>query len=157
MTLTLHSSSPEQTEKMGFELGRAATGGLVVTLKGDLGAGKTLMTKGIARGLGVKRPEYVTSPTFTIHKVYEGRLTLNHIDLYRLEESDELDAIGLDEALAENAVAVVEWPDDFYSQLGADRLDIHIVALGEGERELTFKWRGPVATGVGERLIEAFA
>jgi tRNA threonylcarbamoyladenosine biosynthesis protein TsaE len=155
MKLKLESSSPKETELIGFILGSSAKAGLMITLKGDLGAGKTLLTKGIARGLGVPKPEYVNSPTFTIHKVYEGRLTLNHMDFYRLGEEDELLDLGLDEALGARGVSVIEWPDNFFPLLGDELLMVEI-KVGEGDkRTLTFDWKGALPTEAGESLLKS--
>lgn len=156
MSLRLTSKNIGETERIGFEIGLAAEPGLVVTLKGPLGAGKTLLTKGIARGLGVPRPEYVTSPTFTIHKVYKGRLELNHLDFYRLKSGTELDDLGLEETLCGPGVCVVEWPDQFYSHLGGDRLDLSIKVTGRFAREIEIMWTGPGGASVGEALVGQF-
>jgi len=157
MSLKIVTNSPQESEEVGYKIGTLATEGLVLTLAGDLGAGKTLLTKGIARGLGVPRPEYVSSPTFTIHKVYQGRLTLNHLDLYRLGEESEIDGLGLDDTLGVQGVSVIEWPDRFYAMLGKDRLDARICIVDDFTREITFEWLGPTATSVGGRLIHLIA
>ena len=97
MKHTLACRSPGETLAVGETLGRAARPGQVFALQGDLGTGKTLLTKGIAKGLGVPEWRYVTSPTFAMHNIYEGRLRLHHVDLYRLRE-DQLVTLetGLD-------------------------------------------------------------
>lgn len=156
MGFAIHTLGPEETEGVGEAIGEAAVPGLLVTLSGELGAGKTRLTKGIARGLGVPRPEYVSSPTFTIHKVYRGRLTLNHLDFYRLTSSDELEGAGLEDTLSSDGVSVVEWPDNFYPALGTDRLDVKFSITSEESRELDFSWRGPIGTAVGEALLTRF-
>jgi len=108
-TTTLReTSAPEQTEAAGEELGRRLRKGDLVLLKGELGAGKTTFVRGIARGTGSTAP--VASPTFQLVRVYPGRLQLAHVDLYRLEKSEELRDLSLDELLDAGAV-VVEWGD----------------------------------------------
>ncbi len=153
MGFTLLSESVENTDDFGALIGEFAEPGLIVTLTGDLGAGKTHLTKGIARGLGVPNPRYVSSPTFTIHKVYKGRLELNHLDFYRLDEGADPMELGLEEILGQGGICVIEWPDDFFSHLGDDLLKISIEARGETKRELVVEWSGPIAEKVGVRLL----
>src|SRR5690606_32898713 len=105
---TWRSTSPEETLALGRWLGERAQAGDVFLMEGDLGAGKTLMTKGIALGLGID-PEQVTSPSFTLMQVHHGRLPLYHMDLYRLERAADVEALGLEEFLEGDGVAVVEW------------------------------------------------
>jgi tRNA threonylcarbamoyladenosine biosynthesis protein TsaE len=131
MLTTITSSSVQQTFQLGASLGRLLQPGSVVLLCGDLGAGKTHFTKGIAQGMGIEAP--VTSPTFNIlvqHEALAGKLTLNHFDLYRLEAPEELDDIDyfgyleLDGANRTNAASVVEWGDRFAEALPADYLQV---------------------------------
>jgi tRNA threonylcarbamoyladenosine biosynthesis protein TsaE len=156
MGFTFESAGPEATETFGFELGCLARPGLVVALSGGLGAGKTLMTKGIARGMDVPQPKYVTSPTFTIHKCYEGRCRLDHLDFYRLGEEVELEDLGLEEVLVGSGVCVIEWPDDFFSLIGSDRIEIAIEILEADRRLLTITWRGEVAEAIGSALRQIY-
>ncbi len=104
-------------------------------MEGDLGAGKTTFTKGLAEGLGVKRS--VSSPTFTIIKEYEGELPLYHMDVYRLEYSDE--DIGFDEYFNGNGISVVEWATFIEDYLPDERLNINISYIDEQSRELKFQ------------------
>lgn len=107
---TFISHSPDETAALGESWGRAAVPGLVIGLTGDLGAGKTQLVKGLARGLGI--PERVHSPTFALVNTYAGgRLPLYHLDLYRLETPDQVLAAGLEEYLHPDGVAVVEWAE----------------------------------------------
>src|SRR5699024_11445006 len=108
--------------------------GDVVTLEGDLGVGKTTFTKGIAKGLEIKRA--VTSPTFTIIKEYDGRLKLYHMDAYRLEFSDE--DLGYDEYFYGEGVTVIEWPQFIEEYLPENRLMIHLKRVDDTKREITF-------------------
>lgn len=152
MSLTFESASQEETARIGRMIGEAARPGLIVTLSGDLGAGKTAMTKGIAAGLGVPKPEYVTSPTFTIQKVYQGRLKLDHLDFYRLDREAQLEDLGLEDTLGAEGVSVIEWPDNFFPALGPDRLDVRITVVGEERRSIVVTWSGKVASETGEAL-----
>ena len=105
------SASPEQTRTLGVALGRHACAGDLIALIGELGSGKTLFVGGLARGLGVDPTTYVSSPTFTIMHRYPGRLPLYHIDLYRVETSEALGTLGLEEYLEGDGVAAVEWAE----------------------------------------------
>jgi len=109
---TAISNSPEETFDIGFRFGESLKGGEVVLLKGELGAGKTLFTKGVAEALGFDSEE-VTSPSFTLVNIYEGRLKIYHIDLYRLNAGATAGyAVDLDELLTdERAVIIIEWAD----------------------------------------------
>ena len=117
--------SPQETFDIGKRMGEEALPGTVITLDGDLGAGKTLFTKGFAEGLGVR--EVVNSPTFTILQQYfSGRLPLHHFDLYRIEEEEELFEIGLDECLTGDGVCLIEWADRFPDMIPRDATRIRI-------------------------------
>jgi len=131
-TTSLETSSPDETEAVGEELGRRLRQGDLVLIRGELGAGKTTFVRGIARGMGSAAP--VASPTFQLVRIYPGRLQLAHVDLYRLEQGDELRDLGLDELLDAGAV-VVEWGDRIDKRLGADAAMISIEHQG-GDRRL---------------------
>lgn len=113
---------------LGEKIGKMLNANMLITLEGDLGAGKTTFTKGIARGLGIKA--IVNSPTFTILKIYEGRLKLYHLDVYRVDEND----FELAEYFEDDGVAVVEWANNIKGLLPNERLDISIKDLGNDER-----------------------
>ena len=114
----------------GEKLSRLMFGGFILTLDGDLGAGKTTFTKGIGRGLGIKK--VINSPTFTIVKVYHGDKTLYHFDAYRLEgENDEL---GFEEMFEDDGVCVVEWPEFIEDILPKERLQIRIIKNEDNTR-----------------------
>ncbi|MGM7703797.1 tRNA (adenosine(37)-N6)-threonylcarbamoyltransferase complex ATPase subunit type 1 TsaE [Pseudalkalibacillus sp. Hm43] len=131
-------NSPEETMETAARLGEHLQAGDVITLEGDLGAGKTTFTKGLAKGLHIKR--VVKSPTFTIIREYQGRLPLYHMDVYRLEDSDE--DLGFDEYFEGEGVSVVEWAHIIEEFLPEDRLDIVIRRSGDEERELTLEPKG---------------
>lgn len=117
------SNSPMETEQLGADLAAQLSPGDIIAFTGDLGAGKTAFTRGLARGLGVQ--ERVTSPTFTIVNEYEGgRLPLFHFDMYRLGSSDELFDIGWEDYLARGGVCAVEW-----SEIIDDALEGHIIRV----------------------------
>ena len=131
-------SSPDATEAAGAALGQCLRPGDLVGLVGDLGAGKTLLVQGIARGLGVPADTRVTSPTFTLVNEYAGgAVPLAHADLYRLERARELDELGLDELCRSGIHAVVvEWSDRF-AVLAPDHLEVRLEVVGEEERAVT--------------------
>jgi len=122
--------STEETIALGRRLGALLDEGDVLVLTGDLGAGKTQLTKGIAAGMGVA--DDVTSPTFTIQMVYDGtELPLYHFDLYRLDDPDQLDDTGLFDVLGGDGPCVIEWGEQFVEQLGDERLDVFVTRLDD--------------------------
>ena len=135
------SQSPEQTLLAGELLGSVCEGGEVFWLEGPLGSGKTALTKGIARGLGVTAP--VTSPTFTLLKEYTGRLALYHFDFYRLEGTGTAAEIEFAEYLAPDAVCVVEWAERALEFLPEDHLRIQLRFVSPTKRALVFFPQGP--------------
>jgi len=126
--------SPEETEKIGAALGKRIKPGTVIAYRGDLGAGKTAFTRGLARGLG--SAELVTSPTYTIVNEYlGGRLPLFHFDMYRLHSSDDLWDIGWEDYLERGGVCAVEWSENVSDAL-EDPIFITIEKLGEETRQI---------------------
>ncbi len=108
--MILESKSPEDTFQIGMRLGKLAEAGEVYTLTGDLGVGKTVFTKGFAKGLGIE--ESVNSPTFTILQIYEGgRLPLYHFDVYRIGSVEEMEETGFEEYIMGDGVSLIEWAD----------------------------------------------
>ncbi len=124
--------SEESLIAFGEKLGKALQPHSMITLTGDLGAGKTTLTKGIGKGLGITK--VINSPTFTILKTYVGRLTLYHFDAYRLEDSD--DDLGFEEMFDDEGVCVVEWPMYIENILPQERLEIEIKKDDETHRTL---------------------
>ncbi len=125
------SSSTAETIALGEKCGELLAAGDVLVLTGDLGAGKTQFTKGIARGMGITAD--VTSPTFTIEMVYEGGvMPLYHFDLYRLNDSSQLDDIGLFDAMESDGPTVIEWGEQFADDSGDERVDVFISRLDGG-------------------------
>jgi tRNA threonylcarbamoyladenosine biosynthesis protein TsaE len=149
------SHSPAETEALGEEWGRSAWAGLVIGLSGDLGAGKTQLVKGFARGLNI--PARVHSPTFTLVNIYEGgRLTLFHLDLYRLESLEQIISAGIEEYLSPQGVTVIEWAERWFGDgvegRGGSRVEgnqnpnianllrwVRIETISETERRITYE------------------
>ncbi|OCS88957.1 tRNA (adenosine(37)-N6)-threonylcarbamoyltransferase complex ATPase subunit type 1 TsaE [Caryophanon latum] len=150
MNYTKYVTSLEETEQFAQQLAHLLEAGDVLTLEGDLGAGKTTLTKAIAKGLGITRN--VSSPTFTILKQYEGRLPLNHLDVYRLSESDE--DLGWDELFYGDAVSIVEWAQYIDEELPKDRLAIEIYREGDTERRIELKPIGQHYERLCEELMK---
>lgn len=122
--------SREETIALGERLGALLKAGDVLVLTGDLGAGKTQLTKGIAAGMGVEGD--VTSPTFTIEMVYEGeRMPLYHFDLYRLESADQLEDTGIFDVLGTDGVCSIEWGEQFADEIGDARVDVFVTRLDD--------------------------
>ncbi len=139
-TATLISHSPQDTQDIGRKLGGLAQPGDVLLLEGNLGAGKTCLTQGIAWGLGIK--EYTLSPSFVIMRELHGRLPLYHIDLYRLDNLHEIADLGLDDYLYGQGISVVEWAGKAPGLLPAQRLLVRIEAPSETKRILYLEPRG---------------
>ncbi|RWR09317.1 tRNA (adenosine(37)-N6)-threonylcarbamoyltransferase complex ATPase subunit type 1 TsaE [Siminovitchia fortis] len=144
----LISNNPEETWEIARRLGKLLKPEDLLLLEGDLGAGKTTFTKGLAFGLGIERN--VNSPTYTIIKEYHGRIPLYHMDVYRLEDSFE--DLGFDEYFYGDGVTVVEWAKFIEDQLPRDRLAIDIFHEAENQRRIVFK---PFGTRY-EALCEEF-
>ena len=129
--------SPEETEKLGERLSKILTPGCIIAYRGDLGAGKTAFTRGIARGLGCR--EQVTSPTYTIVNEYlGGRLPLFHFDMYRLRCADDLFDIGWDDYLERGGVCAVEWSENVAEAM-EDPITVIIEKLSESSRRITIE------------------
>ena len=119
------SCSEEETHNLGIQLARLMGPGTTVSLEGDLGAGKTALVKGIAKGLGIE--DTITSPTFTIVNTYEGDIKLHHFDVYRIDDPEELYYIGWDEYFNTYDDCIVEWGDRVPQMLPADAMHIRIM------------------------------
>lgn len=131
------SHGEETTWRLGELVGRLAQPGDVVTLSGDLGAGKTRFSQGMARGVGVDPSVPITSPTFTLLNEYLGRIPFFHLDLYRLASGDIAD-LGIEEYLYGNGLAVIEWAERLGAEVPAERLDVVIAVVDENRRLLRF-------------------
>ena len=131
------TTSPEETEKIGAALGKILTAGTVLAYEGDLGAGKTAFTRGLARGLGCA--DTVTSPTYTIVNEYlSGRLPLFHFDMYRLRSSDDLFDIGWEDYLERGGICAVEWSENVADAM-TDAIRIRIEKTGDESRKITIE------------------
>ena len=131
-TQVFRTESPEETQVLGEEVGRTLRPGDVVALIGDLGTGKTCMTQGIARGVGIAAGEVVNSPSYILINEYSGAVPIYHIDLYRLEDSAEIAELGLLEYMEGKGVCIIEWAERLADVLPETCIEIRIT-LGLGE------------------------
>ena len=132
--LKITTYSAKETKEIAYKIGKILTKGTLIVLTGDLGAGKTTFTQGLASGMGITK--MVTSPTFTIMKVYKGKLPLYHIDAYRLEGMTQ--ELGLEEMMDDDGVCVIEWPIFIFDSLPDAYLNVDIKRIRDDIRSLTF-------------------
>ena len=136
---TFHTHSAEETTDLGRQLAAELKPGSVVLLRGDLGAGKTTLVKGIAEGFNAAEAEAVTSPTFTLIHEYRGpEVTLYHIDLYRIDTQRELDTLALDDLMEPNTILLIEWGEKFERFAKERDAEIAISHSGGDERDIRF-------------------
>ena len=148
--MNLRTESPEETQRLGIGLGRLAQPGDLFMLVGELGAGKTCLTQGIAWGLDIAG--YATSPTFVVINQYMGRLPLYHIDIYRLDSIEEVVDLGLDDYLYGNGVCVVEWADKAMNVLPSEHLLVEINYVSDTVRNLILNPSGERYTAMLSQL-----
>lgn len=149
---TFSLKNANDTIKLGNVLGSVLEAGDVVCLNGDLGAGKTLLSKSIAEGMGIE-PEDVTSPTFAIMNIYDsGSIPIYHFDWYRLNDVDELYDIGYEEYLDSDGVCIIEWADLFKEELPEGYLDINIAISSKGGRTLKMTTHGKRYEAISEKV-----
>ena len=150
--LDIVSHGVEQTRRLGAHLGRLLVPGDIILLEGDFGSGKTTFTQGIAKGLDIDS-RYVNSPTFTLINEYKGgALTLQHIDLYRLEGDEQIETLGLQEYFEGDGVTVVEWPSGAARWLPEDKLVVKLSYINDTKRTLRFYALGDRNTKLMEDL-----
>ena len=131
------SKSPDETLALGFKLGRRLRPGTVVALVGELGAGKTVFTKGIAKAIGIKDYEHVNSPSYVIVKEYRsGKKPLYHFDLYRLNSLSDLDTVGSEEYFYSSGISVVEWADRAWDALPDKYVKVKFKHMSVNKREI---------------------
>lgn len=136
-----HSS--DETIARGREIGASLKPPMLILLSGELGAGKTTLTKGIVTGLGAAREEDVTSPTFTLVHKYQGRARVYHVDLYRISGFHDLETLGLEDLFSEDAVVIVEWPDRLTLRTGWPILRIDLEHVSDDERRIRISPSSP--------------
>lgn len=140
--------SPAETRRLGERIGRLLLSGDAVALIGELGSGKTVLTKGIAKGLGIKG-DPVRSPSFVLIREYSGKIPLFHFDLYRLKKPEELNTIGYEEYFSGKGVVVIEWAERAKNFLPEEYLKVELSIVRENERKIFLK---PKGEGLKKRL-----
>lgn len=154
LVMSMETSSPEETRAIARRLGEVSAGGEVILLIGDLGTGKTCFAQGLAAGLEVPEDMRVTSPTFTLHAEYPGRLLLNHLDLYRLDDAPAAGALGVEDmAGLAGTVTAVEWPEVLTGLREGDRLEVRLFHVADNRRRIELASFGPMHTELLERAI----
>lgn len=156
--ITARTKAPDDTRALAAEVAGLARPGDLVLLAGDLGAGKTVFVQGFGRALGVEEP--ITSPTFTLLRTYPGRLPVVHLDVYRLEQVQELLELGVPELLDEGGVALVEWGDVARPALPSEFLEVRIELTDDDDDEsrlLRLRGVGPAWAARGRALQDALA
>ena len=136
MNKTFQTHSPEETQAIGRQIGETLKVGDVIALIGDLGAGKTCLTQGIARGVGIAAHEIVNSPSYTLINEYAGEIPIYHIDLYRLKHHGEIVDLGLEEFLEGNGICIIEWADRMSNLLSANHIQITMTWVDETTRAI---------------------
>lgn len=149
--LTCVTHSPEETAHLAGTIGKIIREGTVICLDGELGVGKTLFVRAVARTLGVESD--VTSPTFNLMNIYEAACPIVHFDLYRITSEEELEDIGFYEyAEATEGIVLIEWAEKFPDAMPADHLSVRIEALNDEERQFTFVAKGKKSRALLEEL-----
>lgn len=140
MKSSFETHSEEETLRLAEKIGREFAAGTIAALTGEIGCGKTVFIKGLSRGLGVKNPSEVKSPTFVLLHQYAGKFPIQHFDLYRLERENDLDAIGFDDFVANpNAVSLIEWADRAPKRIPRGAFWIQITILGPNSRSISIR------------------
>jgi tRNA threonylcarbamoyladenosine biosynthesis protein TsaE len=153
-SLVVRTSSVGETQRLAADVAALALPGDVLVLAGDLGAGKTAFTQGFGRGLGVTEP--ITSPTFTLAQQYEGRLTVHHLDVYRLDQLGEVADLGLPELLDDRGVVLIEWGDAILAVLPNEYLEVRLnFGAGDDERRILLRSVGSSWVRRQVALLEA--
>ena len=136
MNQNFRTHAPEETQAVGKQIGEALKPGDVVALVGDLGAGKTCLAQGIARGIGIAAHEVVNSPSYTLVNEYNGNIPIFHIDLYRLKHQNEILDLGLEEYLEGDGICIVEWANRISELLPKRHIHITIAWVDESTRTI---------------------
>lgn len=129
--------NPEQTMALGEKLAKECLPGTVIAFEGSLGAGKTTFSKGLAKGLGIKQE--VTSPTYTIIAVYQGKLPLYHMDFYRMESSEEIELLGAEDYFYADGICLIEWSEKAADLLPEKHWTVQIKILDNDKREISIR------------------
>jgi tRNA threonylcarbamoyladenosine biosynthesis protein TsaE len=142
MKVVIQSKSASETVRLGRNIGSHLLPGDVIALVGELGAGKTQLIKGLAAGVGIRNPTYISSPSFTLINEYPGGVTFYHIDLFRLGKENEAEELGLEDYIQSKGITAIEWADKIPSLLPKELLLIRIAYTGRNTRSLEILGKG---------------
>lgn len=154
MNLMLISNNIEETINLGRIIGEELNRGNIIALIGELGSGKTCITRGIARGMGISEEFHITSPTFTLINEYPGRIPLYHLDVYRLSGSGDLEDLGYEEYFYGKGAIVIEWADKIKDIIPPDSIFVYLKYLGEMKREIEISYEGDNTSEIIKRINE---
>ncbi len=154
MNLMLISNNIEETINLGRIIGEGLNKGNIIALIGELGSGKTCITRGIARGMGISEEFHITSPTFTLINEYPGRIPLYHLDVYRLSGSGDLEDLGYEEYFYGKGAIVIEWADKIKNIIPPDSIFVYLKYLGEKKREIKISYEGDNISEIIKRINE---
>ncbi len=140
MEKVFRTESPEETQALGEKLGKTLKTGDIIALIGDLGTGKTCLTQGIARGVGIAPNEVVSSPSYILINEYNGKIPIYHIDLYRLETATEIAELGLGEYVESDGICIIEWAERMADRLPDTCIKIHITWEDENTRSIKIQY-----------------
>ncbi len=153
--MIIKTKSATETIELGKRIGKLLQAGDVVALIGKLGSGKTTLTQGLARGLEVKKKNYVTSPSFTLIKEHKGRLPVYHIDLYRIDNLKEVYDLGYEEYFYGEGVTIIEWADKIKKLLPKEVLFINLEIIGENRRKIEIVSKGKHYQGIVKKIKQS--
>ncbi len=139
MEKVIRTQSPQETQSLGVKIGQKLNPGDVIALIGDLGTGKTCLTQGITRGVGIAPDEVVSSPSYILINEYNGNIPIYHIDLYRIETAAEIAELGLGEYVDGNGICIIEWADRMDDTLPDNCIKIHMTWIDENTRSITIE------------------
>ncbi len=139
METEFKTESPQETQTLGEKIGKKLNPGDVIALIGDLGSGKTCLTQGITRGIGIAPGEVVSSPSYILINEYNGNIPIYHIDLYRIETSAEIAELGLGEYVDGDGICIIEWADRMEDALPETCIKIHMTWVDENTRSITIR------------------
>lgn len=148
------TKSAEETMKLGKDIARHLVPGDVVTLIGELGSGKTTLTKGIAQGMGVKNALYVNSPSFVLIREHKGKFRLYHVDLYRLDSIPEVKSLGIEEYLYSDGITVIEWAQKLKNLLPREHLRVEFKIMDNNRRRINLKGFGKRYENISNRCLD---
>jgi tRNA threonylcarbamoyladenosine biosynthesis protein TsaE len=154
VNVTIISNSEEETIHLGNIIGRHLISGDIIALSGELGSGKTCITRGIARGMGISEKFHVTSPTFTLINEYPGKIPLYHLDVYRLSGSEDLEDLGYEEYFYGNGAVVIEWAEKIHDIIPPGSIFIYLKYINKNKRKVDITYNGEKTSETIKKIYE---